>query len=104
MPSTPLPNTEGRKRRVLSPAVRLERFDNLLSFIGPRIGRNPTMQKPLVRKRSWLGLLDLAANKDEMQRIIDLFPKYKDGQGEFPETFADDFTRWLSHRFLLRCS
>src|SRR5260221_231227 len=99
VPSTPLPNTEGRKRHGLPPAVRLERFDNLLSFMGPRIGRNPIMQKPLMRKRSWLRLLDLAANKDGMQRIIDLFPKYKDGQGEFPETFADDFTRWLSTVF-----
>jgi len=94
VPSTPLPKTEGRKRPVLPPAVRLERFDTLLRFMGPRIGRNPTMQKPLVKKRSWLVLLDLAANKDEIQKIIDLFPKYKDGKGEFPKNFADDFSRW----------
>jgi hypothetical protein len=96
-PSSSLPSEEKvgkrRKRRALPPAVRLERFNNLLSFMEPRIGRNPSAPLPLVRKRSWLTLLDLAANNEQMQKIVDLFPTYRNGKGAFPESFSDDFTR-----------
>ena len=84
---------KGRKRRVLPHAVKLERFNNLLSFMDPRIGKRLTIQRPLMRRRSWLTLLDVTADKDQMQKVVDLFPN---ARGEFPESYALAFTRRFS--------
>lgn len=93
-------------QHVLPSAVRLEQFNKLLSFMEPRVGRKPTLHTPLVRKRSWLTLLELVADKPQMQRLVDLFH----ANAEYPETFADAFTRSsvplffsiISHRILYR--
>jgi len=86
-----------KKRLALSPSVRLERLNGLLSFTERRIGRVPELATPLVRRRSWLNMLDLVASEEQMQRIVDLFPAYKNGAGEFPIGFAEAF----ASRFIL---
>lgn len=86
---------KAKKRHKLPPAVRLERFNNLLSFIERRIGRRPEVETPLVRKRSWLTMMNLAANEDDLKRIVDIFPKYKESKAEFPDGFAVAFVRKL---------
>ena len=86
-----------RKRLALSPSVRLERLNGLLSFTERRIGRVPELATPLIRRRSWLNMLDLVANEEQMQRVVDLFPAYKNGAGEFPIGFAEAF----ASRFIL---
>lgn len=73
--------------------MRLERLNKLLSFVERRIGRKPAVETPLVRKRSWLTMLDLAANEEEMKRVVELFPKYKESESEFPDCFAEAFVR-----------
>jgi len=86
-----------KKRLALSPSVRLERLNGLLSFTERQIGRVPELATLLVRRRSWLNMLDLVANEEQMQRVVDLFPAYKNGAGEFPIGFAEAFTS----RFIL---
>jgi hypothetical protein len=90
---------KAKKRHSLPPAMRLERLNKLLSFVERRIGRRPAVETPLVRKRSWLTMLDFAANEEEMKRIVELFPKHKESDWEFPDCFAEAFVReFLSFR------
>ena len=84
---------KAKKRHSLPPAMRIERLNKLLSFVEQRIGRRPAVEIPLVRKRSWLTMLDLAANEEEMKRIVELFPKHRESEWEFPDSFAEAFVR-----------
>lgn len=40
-------------------------------------------------------MLDLAATEEQVQRIVDLFPAYKNGAGEFPNGFSEAFASKL---------
>jgi hypothetical protein len=100
------PTTPTRKkipvveRRKLSPEKLTERFETTVKHMEPLIGRNPAVIHPLVRKRTFLTLLDIARSEEHVRKILDLIPRYREARGDVHPSFAVDFTRRCQE---LRC-
>jgi len=80
-------------RRKLSPEELTKRFEATVKHMEPRIGRNPSVAHPLVRKRTFLTLLDIARSEEHVRKILDLIPRYREARGDLHPSFAVAFTR-----------
>jgi hypothetical protein len=81
------------KKKKLSPEVRLERFDNISKFVIPRLGRRPAVTAPLVRKSAWVHLVGLATNEEQLSKVVDMLPGWKESGHKFDATFSELFVR-----------
>ncbi|KAJ7171667.1 hypothetical protein C8R43DRAFT_1120053 [Mycena crocata] len=107
-------STKRTDGRGLSPGARLHRFNKLVNFMKPRIGRHPTQKTPLVRKSAFPQLLQLATNPVQMRKITDLMALWKEGrigtQGKGRKgpngqpVGANPFMDTTSEHFARRCS
>lgn len=64
----------------LKPVVRHTRFEELYKNVLPHLNpnRKERQKLPPMRYTVWTHLLDLAQNEDELRRVIELAPKWKD--------------------------
>lgn len=94
--TTSLPSetpTHQPKKKRLSPEKRLERFNKLSEFVAPRLGRRPDVAAPLVRNSAWVNLVGLAANEEQLSKVVDMLPGWKESGRQFDEAFSELFVR-----------
>jgi len=72
-----------RKKKKLSPKARLLRFNQLYAFVAPRLGRKPAVKMPQVKKSAWIHLIGLATKEEQLDKVADMFPGWKDSGHEF---------------------
>ncbi|KAJ7457923.1 hypothetical protein B0H11DRAFT_1924862 [Mycena galericulata] len=65
--------------RRLSPGHRLHKFNALVNFVRPRIGRHPRKKTPLVRRTVFPQLLHLATTPAQIHTITALMTTWKEG-------------------------
>ncbi|KAJ7597270.1 hypothetical protein C8J56DRAFT_851366 [Mycena floridula] len=80
------------KRKGLTPEARLRRFQNLYAFAIPRLGRRPEIKLPM-KYTTWNLLISMANNEEQLEKIVDLFPKYKDGGKQLTPQASELFVR-----------
>ncbi|KIL64767.1 hypothetical protein M378DRAFT_162921 [Amanita muscaria Koide BX008] len=87
--------TSTPKKKRLTYEERQTRYDELLAFVKPRLGRNPEVKpvKPHIRNSAWLQLVSLAETERQLQEIAELFPAWKDSGRELNATFSELFVR-----------
>ncbi|KAJ7188527.1 hypothetical protein C8R46DRAFT_1054963 [Mycena filopes] len=68
------------KRPRLTPGERLDRFNNLVKFVKPRIGRNPTKKAPLVRRSVFPQLINLTMTPKQLRAVTELMVPWKEGR------------------------
>lgn len=81
------------KKQKLVPEERLSQFNRNLEFLAPRIGRRPALKLPLVRKSTWVQLIQLATTEEQMVKVVDLLPGWKEAGKQFDAKFSDPFVR-----------
>ncbi|KDQ22154.1 hypothetical protein PLEOSDRAFT_1098246 [Pleurotus ostreatus PC15] len=92
--SNATPRTHGRlKKRGLTSAARVERFNQLVGFVSPRLGQKPEVKTPRVRKSAWTHLVGLASTQEQLEKVVELLPKWKDMDCEFGDKFGDLLAR-----------
>ncbi|KAJ6496987.1 hypothetical protein C8R47DRAFT_1113381 [Mycena vitilis] len=64
----------------LTPGQRLDRFQTLVRFVQPRIGRHPTIKKPLARRSVFPQLIQLSMTPEHLLVITDLMAIWKEGR------------------------
>lgn len=81
----------------LSPEERLARFNTLYEFLSDRIGQNPPAkarkEPEQVRKTAWQHLFGLATTPEQLERVAELFPKWRDSRQVFTPKMAEAFVR-----------
>ncbi|TFK33404.1 hypothetical protein BDQ12DRAFT_715881 [Crucibulum laeve] len=77
----------------LSPEKRAKKFEEIIKFVKPRLGRKPEVTAPRVRNSAWVNLIGLAANEGQLKRVVDLFPGWKESGREFNDQISEDFVR-----------
>ena len=79
-------------RRGLDPAERTIRFNELFEFVSSRIGLKPVAKTPeQVRNSAWGHLFDLATTRAQLERVAELFPRWRDSRRVFNEQTAKNF-------------
>jgi len=79
-------------RRGLDPAERTTRFNELFEFVSSRIGLKPVAKTPeQVRNSAWGHLFDLATTRAQLERVAELFPRWRDSRRQFHEQTAKNF-------------
>jgi hypothetical protein len=79
-PAVTLITKKVEEERRLSPGQRLDKFTNLVRFVKPRIGRNPTKKTPLVRRTAFTQLIQLSTTPEHLHTISDLMVTWKEGR------------------------
>ena len=88
---TELQNAVSSRRR-LDPAERTVRFDELFEFVSSRIGLKPVATTPeQVRNSAWGHLFDLATTRTQLERVAQLFPRWRDSRRVFNEQTVKNF-------------
>lgn len=57
---------------------RLRRFNDTLQFVGLRVGRDRKEKLPHIRNTAWQELFQLATTRQQMEAVVNLFPKWRD--------------------------
>ena len=79
-------------RRRLDPTERTTRFNELFDFVSSRIGLKPAAKTPeQVRDSAWGHLFDLATTRAQLERVAELFPRWRDSRRKFNEQTAKNF-------------
>ena len=81
------------KRSKLSPEARNDRYNKLLDFVKPRLGRKPEIKLPQVRNSAWTNLVDLATTEDQLRELAQLFPAWNALGRTFDSHFSELFIR-----------
>lgn len=84
------------KRHVSAPKDPLKRSAMLnkhIFFMKPRLGSSPSKIHPRIRSRTWLTMIQLAKNREDMMKVVDLIPILHEGGGALPSFFAEEFVR-----------
>ena len=90
------------KRKKLSPDVRLERFNRIAEFVAPRLGRKPAVKKPEVRNSAWVHLVGLSTTEEQLEKVANMFPGWKESGHQFDPQFSELFVRKFSPAFPFR--
>lgn len=76
----------------LDPVERTARFNELFEFVSSRIGLKPVAKTPeQVRDSAWGHLFDLATTRAQLERVIELFPRWRDSRRVFGESTVKRF-------------
>ena len=89
----PLRPRRRRRHTKLTPEKRQERFDQLFDFIAPRLGRRPAVKTPQVRQSAWTHLFGLATTAGQLEKVVALFPRWRDSNRVFDAQHAEQFVR-----------
>jgi len=90
-PSTSATATSSSRK--LSPEARLERFAELQKFVSDRIGQKPAVKLPPVRNTAWQHLFGLATTKEQLEQVVELFPRWRDSKRRFDAQNTEAFVR-----------
>ncbi|TFK71592.1 hypothetical protein BDN72DRAFT_837489 [Pluteus cervinus] len=83
-----------RKRTKISPERRSKRFEELASFIKPRIGRKPAFALPKIRHTAWIQLVRFSHTKEELERVAEMFSGWREaGNEELKDEVVELFVR-----------
>jgi len=63
--------------------ARRAQYDELYSFVSPRIGRRPAIIDSQIRNSAWTRLCKVATTREELEKVVELMPKWRDGKREF---------------------
>ena len=81
----------------LSVEERAVRFDALYQFLSDRIGLQPLAKErkdpKQVRRTAWQQLFSLATTAEQLERVTELFPKWRDSRQQFTPQIAEAFVR-----------
>ena len=92
-------------RRVSSnPFKRSALLNKQIGFMKPRLGSSPLETQPKIRSRTWLTMMQLAKDGEDMKNVVDLLPMLhagSGGSGALPSLFAEEFVREWWFFFLL---
>ncbi|KAF5383060.1 hypothetical protein D9615_004823 [Tricholomella constricta] len=91
--SKPAETVKVSKRRRLSDKSRVARFNQICEFITPRLGRKPVVKMPMVRRSAWVQLVQLATTEEQLTKITDMFPGWKESGNQFDAAFSEFFVR-----------
>lgn len=98
--AAPSPEATTHTKGKLSPEARRARFDELRQFVDDRIGLHPPakkLRKPeQVRNTAWQHLFSLATTKEQMEVVVEMFPKWRDSRRVFTPRMAAAFIRTFS--------
>lgn len=100
-------NPEGSKtgrRRLSARSIAVKRaalINKHIYFLKPRLGSTPSVH-PNIRPRTWLTMMQLAKDGDDMKKILELIPILHEGGGALPSVFAEEFVREWHHFFTLK--
>lgn len=61
----------------------------------PRLGRNPSIHRPLIRKTTWIRVLGHCQTEEQLKKVMEMIPLWRDMGHDFDTTF--------SHAFIRRC-
>ena len=106
MSTDPKEGSSTAKRRVSARSVAFKRtalFNKQIHFMKPRLGVSPS-KHPNIRSRTWLTMMQLAKDEEDMKKVLDLIPMLHEGGGPLPSRFEENFVReWypFSHIFSL---
>jgi hypothetical protein len=91
-PTPAKPQNTVSSRRRLDPAERITRFNELFEFVSSRIGLKPTAKTPeQVRNSAWGHLFDLATTRAQLERVVELFPRWRDSRRTFNDQTVENF-------------
>ena len=95
------------KRHVSAPSDPFKRsalLNKHINFMKPRLGSSPSKKYPKIRSRTWLTLIQLAKNGEDMTKVVDLIPMLHEGDGALPTLFAEEFVRewWIPIHFTIK--
>lgn len=88
--STP-PQPQPSMKNKLLPEARRERYDKLLDFVKPRLGRKPEIKMPQVRTSAWTNLVNLATTEEQLRELAGLFPSWTAAGRKFDSQFSELF-------------
>ncbi len=91
--SAQLEAAQASRRSKLSPEARHERYNKLLDFVKPRLGRKPEIKLPQVRNSAWTNLVDLASTEDQLRELAQLFPTWSASGRILDSHFSELFIR-----------
>jgi hypothetical protein len=94
--TSPIEGSSGTRRRVPSrsdPFKRSALLNRHIGFIQPRVGPSPSQTHPKIRSRTWLTMMQLAKDGEDMRKLVDLIPMFHEGGGVLPSPFAEEFVR-----------
>lgn len=89
---TPLPVASTSDAMPAS-ARRQAKFDELLAFMKPRLGKTPSKKLPLIRTSAWSDLFSLATTKEQMEAIVELMPQWQATGRVFKDSNSELFIR-----------
>ncbi|KAG6884139.1 hypothetical protein C0993_000999 [Termitomyces sp. T159_Od127] len=90
---TSVVKTKERKYRRLSVEDRAARFNQIVSFVTPRLGRKPTLKMPIVRNAAWQHLVQLAKTEQQLETVVGLLPGWAEAGRKLDDTFSELFVR-----------
>ncbi len=74
-----------------------------MGFVSPRLGKKPEVKTPRVRKSAWTHLVGLASTQDQLEKVVELLPKWKDMGCEFGDKFGDLIARaWFKFVYVVK--
>ncbi|EMD39712.1 hypothetical protein CERSUDRAFT_150376 [Gelatoporia subvermispora B] len=73
--------------------ARLKRFSDAYQFASERIGRNALQRPPYARHTMWRNLFMLASTKEQLEQVVELFPKWRDAGKHFSPEDAEALVR-----------
>lgn len=85
--STPPPSA---KRRKLEPQARLEQFNQLYQSVLPHLGKRPDSKLPM-KHSTWINLVNLASTGEQLEKIAQLFPGWKDSGNQLNAAASESF-------------
>lgn len=84
------------QRKKLSSEARLEQFNQIVDFVTPRLGRKPAVKMPEVRKSAWVHLVGLSTTEEQLEKVANMFPGWKESGHQFDPQFSELFVRKYS--------
>ena len=93
--TAPVAGSTTHAKGAMSPQKRLRRFNELYQFVGDRIGLQPVLKKfpEQVRDTVWQQMFQLATSKEQMEAVVELFPKWRDSKRRFTPAMSEAFVR-----------
>jgi len=74
---------------------KIQSFDKNILFMEPRLGRNPHIYHPPIRQSTWIRTLGLCQNEEQLRKVMDMIPLWRDMDLKFDTTFSHAFIRTL---------
>jgi hypothetical protein len=85
----------------LTSEERAARFEDLYQFLSDRIGLRPPAkvrkEPEQVRKTAWQHLFGLATTAEQLERVTELFPKWRESRQQFTPKMAEAFVRMYTN-------